>query len=217
MSEKTISRAVISRLPRYYRCLEELVIAGKDRVSSTELAEMMKVTASQIRQDLNTFGGFGQQGYGYNVRHLFEEMGKILGLDRDHKMIVVGAGNLARAFTHYSGFKHIGFHIVGLFDNNPAVIGKPFNELPVMPMQELASFVQKENVEIGILAVPWESAKDALSAMLDAGIKNIWNFVPGDLGIEIPDDVIIESEHLSDSLIQLSYVIKATRKENETV
>ena len=211
MSEKPISRAIISRLPRYYRCLEELMMTGTDRVSSTELADMMKVTASQIRQDLNTFGGFGQQGYGYNVRLLYEEMGKILGLDQKHNMVVIGAGNLAHAFTHYSGFKRIGFYIVGLFDNDPKVIGKPFNDLPVMPMEDLAEFVKTENVDIAILAVPWESAKDALDAILDAGLKNIWNFTTGDLSKEIPDDVIIQNENLSDSLIELSYVITASK------
>lgn len=214
MSEKTISRAVIQRLPRYHRCLEELMSAHVERVSSTELADMMKVTASQIRQDLNTFGGFGQQGYGYNVKHLSDEIGKILGLDHDHKMVIIGSGNLARAFTNYSGFKRIGFYIVGLFDNDPEVIGRVFNGVRVMPMEDLAGFIVKEDVEIGILAVPWESAKEAASSMIKAGIKNIWNFVPGDLGVEIPEDVIIENTRLSDSLIQLSYVITAAEQRN---
>jgi len=209
MMEKNISRAVISRLPRYYRCLEKLMYDHVDRVSSTELAEMMKVTASQIRQDLNTFGGFGQQGYGYNVQNLFAELTKILGLDREHNMVVIGAGNLARAFTNYIGFKRIGFYIKGLFDNNPEVIGQTFHDLTVKPMEELADFIKEENIEIGILAVPWEYLNEAASDMISAGIKNIWNFAPGGLDIEVPDDVIIQNENLSDSLIQLSFIVTA--------
>ncbi len=207
MSEKGISRAVISRLPRYHRCLEELVESGVERISSTELASKMNITASQVRQDLNTFGGFGQQGYGYNVRNLFEEMTRILGLNRDHKMVIIGAGNLARAFTNYSGFRHIGFYIHALFDRDPNVVGQTFNGLTVKPMEELAEFVRTENIDIGILAVPRASAKEALLSMLDAGIRNIWNFAPGNIDVEIPEGVIIESEHLSDSLVQLSYII----------
>lgn len=211
MSEKTISRAVISRLPRYYRYLGELVRANVERVSSTELAEMMKVTASQIRQDLNNFGGFGQQGYGYNVFNLYQEMGKILGLDRKQKMIVVGAGNLARAFTNYSGFPRIGFSIVGLFDKDPAVCGRVFNSLTVMPMEELASFVEREQIDVAILAVPVEAGQEAFREMVAAGVRNIWNFVPIDLE-DIPEDVIVQNEHLSDSLIELSYTITAKRQ-----
>ena len=214
MAEKNISRAVITRLPRYYRCLEELMEAHTDRVSSTKLADMMNVTASQIRQDLNTFGGFGQQGYGYNVQNLYTEMGKILGLDREHNMVVVGAGNLARAFTNYIGFNRIGFFIKGLFDNDPAVIGKEFHGFTVMGMDELAGFIKKENIEIGILCVPFEASKEAALAMIAAGIKNIWNFAPGSLGIQIPEDVIVQNENLSDSLIQLSYIITAAGQGN---
>ena len=213
MSERNISRAVISRLPRYYRYLGDLLRSNKERISSNELARMMRVTASQIRQDLNNFGGFGQQGYGYNVRHLYEEIGKILGLDQDHKMIVVGAGNLARAFTNYIGFNHIGFYIVGLFDNNPDLAGATFNNLTIQPMDKLADFVKNEKIDVGILAVPRDAAHDAVQAMITAGIKNIWNFVPTDLLDDIPSDVIIQNEHLSDSLMQLSYTISASNRE----
>ena len=214
MSEKVISQAVISRLPRYYRYLGALVRDNVERISSTELAEMMKVTASQIRQDLNTFGGFGQQGYGYNVRNLYEKMGKILGLDHEHKMIVVGAGNLAHAFTNYNGFTRIGFYIVGLFDNNPELYGKSFNDIRIMPMEELPDFTAKEKIDVGVLAVSRDSANVAAQAMIDAGIKNIWNFVPTDLEVDAPDDVIIQNEHLADSLIQLSYRIAASKQGN---
>lgn len=214
MTEKVISQAVIARLPRYYRYLGNLVRANVERISSTELAEMMKVTASQIRQDFNNFGGFGQQGYGYNVRYLYEEMGKILGLDHEHKMIVVGAGNLAHALTNYNGFGRIGFCIIGLFDNNPDLFGKSFNGVSIMPMDDLPAFVEKEKVDVGILAVSRDSANEAAQNMINAGIKNIWNFVPTDLEIEAPDDVIIQNEHLSESLIQLSYRITAARQDS---
>ena len=212
MADKTISKAVISRLPRYYRYLGDLNRAGVERISSNELADLMNVTPSQIRQDFNTFGGFGQQGYGYNVQFLREEIGKILGVDHDHKMVVVGAGNLAHALTNYSGFNNIGFYIVGLFDTNPERIGKKYNGLEIRSMDELKGFVEKENIDLGILAVPVASANEAAAAMIEAGVKNIWNFVPTDLKIDISSDTIIQNEHLADGLLQLSYTITAANE-----
>ena len=212
MTERYISKAVISRLPRYYRYLGDLLRADVERISSGELAKIMKVTASQIRQDFNTFGGFGQQGYGYNVKYLYDEMGKILGVDKDHKMVVVGAGNLARAFTNYSGFNDIGFYIVGLFDNDEKLIGQSFNGLTIMPMEKLPEFVRSENIALGILAVPKQAAHDAANSMINAGIKNIWNFVPTDLELDLPKDVYVQNEHLSDNLMQLSYRIASSKE-----
>ncbi len=212
MCDRYISKAVIGRLPRYYRFLGELLRKDIERVSSSDLARLMNVTASQIRQDFNTFGGFGQQGYGYNVQHLYNEMGKILGVDHTHNMVIIGAGNLARAFTNYIGFNNIGFYITGLFDINPEIIGKVYNNMKVMSMEELPDFVKNEDVSLGILCVPKESVKEAAESMIKAGLKNIWNFAPTDLDMAEYDDVIIKNEHLSDSLIELSYAITAAER-----
>ena len=198
MEEKKISSAVIRRLPRYYRYLGELIESGVQRISSKELSARMKVTASQIRQDLNNFGGFGQQGYGYNVQYLYEEIGKILGIDRNHNMVIIGAGNLGKAIVNYSDFEKRGFVIKGIFDNNPKIKGTKIRGIEVRMMNELTDFIKDNEIEIVALTIPKEAA-----------IKAIWNFAHTDLNL--PDDVIVENVHLSESLMRLSYTI-ANRK-----
>ena len=205
MEEKKISSAVIRRLPRYYRYLGELMETGVQRISSKELSARMKVTASQIRQDLNNFGGFGQQGYGYNVQYLYEEIGKILGIDREHNMLIIGAGNLGKAIINYSDFEKRGFIIKGIFDNNPKLKGTKIRGIEVMMMDELTDFISENAIEIVALTIPKEAAKQIARVVADAGVKAIWNFAHTDLNL--PDDVIVENVHLSESLMRLSYTI----------
>ena len=208
---KKISSAVIRRLPRYYRYLGELIESGVQRISSKDLSAKMKVTASQIRQDLNNFGGFGQQGYGYNVKYLYDEIGKILGIDRKHNMIIIGAGNLGRAIVNYSDFKKRGFVVRGVFDSNSELEGQVIrDDISIMMMDKLEDFIKDNNIEIVALTIPKEAARQIGRRVADAGIKAIWNFAHTDLNL--PDDVIVENVHLSESLMRLSYTI--ANKEN---
>lgn len=211
--EKEISQAVIRRMPRYYRYLGELIDAGVERISSNELSSRMKVTASQIRQDLNNFGGFGQQGYGYNVKYLYDEIGKILGLDHQHNIIVIGAGNLGQALANYVKFEKRGFMITGLFDINPALRGLSVRGIEIRMLDELAEFVQNNRVDIAALTLPKEKADEVANMLVDLGIDAIWNFAHLDL--ELPDHVVVENVHLSDSLMQLSYSIVKKKQEKD--
>mgnify|MGYP000714268070 CR=1 FL=1 len=213
MEEKGISRAVIKRLPRYYRYLGELLEDGVERISSGELSERMKVTASQIRQDLNNFGGFGQQGYGYNVRYLYSEIGKILGLDRVHNMIFVGAGNLGQALANYGDFEKRGFRLVGIFDVNPVLEGISVRGIEIQMVSSLPEFIRENQVEIAILTLPKNKAKEMAKVLIDNGIKAIWNFAHTDL--DAPEDVIVENVHLSESLMALSYNLSQYRNEHK--
>ena len=203
MDNSEISLAVIKRLPRYYRYLEELLENGVERISSGELSVRMNVTASQIRQDLNNFGGFGQQGYGYNVEYLHNEIAKILGIDRTHSIIIVGAGNLGRAIANYANFAKRGFLVKGMFDNDPELVGQECRGVEVMPMEDLESFIKDNHIEILALTIPKTSANIVAKRAVDAGIKGIWNFAHMDL--TVPDDVVVENVHLSESLMTLSY------------
>ncbi len=212
MEEKHISSAVVRRLPRYYRYLGELMESGVERISSNELSERMKVTASQIRQDLNNFGGFGQQGYGYNVAYLHSEIAKILGIDTAHNMIIVGAGNLGQALAGYADFEKRGFIVKGVFDINPELTGHSIRGITVRMFYEMEEFVKKNNIEIAALTIPKESAVEVANILVDAGIKAIWNFAHTDLNL--PKDIIVENVHLSESLMRLSYNI-ASRNEKK--
>ena len=205
MDEKGISKAVIKRLPRYYRYLGELIEGGIERISSGELSELMRVTASQIRQDLNNFGGFGQQGYGYNVQYLYEEIGKILGLDRVHTLIIIGAGKLGQALANYVNFEKRGFKIIGIFDNNQDLKGQQIRDLKIQTLDELPSFLEQNKVEIATLTMPKESALEVIDTLVSHNIKGIWNFAHVDLNLRVPADVIVENVHLSESLMRLSY------------
>ena len=210
METKEISRAVIKRLPRYYRYLGELMEEGVDRISSRELSERMKVTASQIRQDLNHFGGFGQQGYGYNVEHLYNEIAAILGLTHTNRMIIIGAGNLGQALANYGNFERRGFVTESLFYVNPEVVGKTVRGIPVLSLDELESFLATHKVEIATLAIPKAEAVKVAKRLVDSGIRAIWNFAHTDL--DLPEDVVVENVHLSESLMRLSYNLSGRGK-----
>lgn len=209
--EKEISQAVVRRMPRYYRYLGELIEQGVERVSSNELSKLMKVTASQIRQDLNNFGGFGQQGYGYNVRFLYDEIGKILGLDQSHNLIIIGAGNLGQAIAKYERFRPLGFRTVALFDVNPNVIGKDVRGIKIFSLDELENFCLNQRVDIAALTMPKQSADNTAQRLVELGIRAIWNFAHVDLDVD-DESVIVENVHLSDSLMQLSYNITKSKR-----
>ncbi len=209
---KQISTAVIKRMPRYYRYLGDLMDSGVERISSGELSKLMHVTASQIRQDLNNFGEFGQQGYGYNVSNLYQEIGKILGLDRKHRMIVLGAGHLGLAIANHYDFLRRGFEVVALFDVNPDLEGLEVNGIPVRMMSELEEYVSKHEIDIAILTLPKRSAQEVAERVTALGIRAIWNFAPFDA--ELIPNAIVENVHLSDSLMTLSYRIAEQKKEN---
>lgn len=203
MEEKEISQAVISRLPRYFRYLGMLKDEGTERVSSNDLSNIMHVTASQIRQDFNHFGGFGQQGYGYNVEYLYDEIGKILGLDKEHNLIIIGAGNLGQALANYMNFERRGFIFRGIFDNNPDIYGMKVKDIEIQPMDNVRAFVEKNNIDIAVLTVPKSCAVEIAEQLVSYGIKAIWNFAHVDLNV--PEDIQVENVHLLDSLMKLSY------------
>lgn len=206
MQEKEISQAVIRRMPRYYRYLGEVLEDGVERISSNDLSKRMNVTASQIRQDLNNFGGFGQQGYGYNVKFLYEEIGKILGLNQKHNIIVIGAGNLGQALANYVKFEKLGFVITALFDVNPALEGVTVRGIKIHMLDELEDYCKDHVVDIAALTMPKEKADAIANRLVNLGIQAIWNFAHVDLDL-IDKDVVVENVHLSDSLMQLSYNI----------
>ncbi len=210
MYKKEISKAVINRLPRYYRYLSDLLEKDVVRISSKELSERMNVTASQIRQDLNNFGGFGQQGYGYNVEYLHSEIAKILGLDRIYNLIIIGAGNLGQALANYADFERRGFHVSGIFDVNPRLKGLSIRGIEIMMMEELESFVKENSIDIAAITVPKSKAPQLAQELVNMGIKAIWNFAPTDL--HLPKEVTVENVHLSDSLMKLSYRISERDK-----
>ncbi|MFR5602079.1 MAG: redox-sensing transcriptional repressor Rex [Lachnospiraceae bacterium] len=207
MEGKGISKAVIARLPRYYRYLGELLEEGVERISSGDLSVRMHVTASQIRQDLNNFGGFGQQGYGYNVKFLYTEIAKILGVDRQHNLIIIGAGNLGQAIANYANFEKRGFVIKGMFDINPRLIGLVVRGIEIRGVEDLENFIVENQVQIAALTIPKTKAPEIADRLVKAGIKAIWNFAHVDLNL--PEDVVVENVHLSESLMRLSYRVSS--------
>ncbi len=213
MQSREISQAVIRRLPRYYRYLGELLENGVERISSNDLSKRMKVTASQIRQDLNNFGGFGQQGYGYNVKYLYTEIGKILGLEDNHNMIIIGAGNLGQALANYAAFEKRGFILKGIFDVNTSLKGTKIRGVEIRMMEELKEFIKSNEVEIAALTIPKERAVDVANVLVDNGVRAIWNFAHTDLNL--PEHIIVENVHLSESLMRLSYNICRYQEEHK--
>ena len=205
-----ISKAVISRLPRYYRYLRELIDQGVERISSEELSRLMKATASQIRQDLNHFGGFGQQGYGYNVKSLYKEIGKILGVEENHHIIVLGAGNLGRALVKYNGFSQHGFNFCSLFDVDESLCGKSVNGIRIRAISEVEEYVRNHDIDIAALTIPVDKAREMSVMLYQAGIRYFWNFTNIDL--QLPEDAIVKDVHLLDSLLELSYRISNAKK-----
>ena len=212
MDQKVISSAVIKRLPRYHRYLGDLLENGIERISSNELSERMNVTASQIRQDLNNFGGFGQQGYGYNVEYLYREIAKILGIDRQNSMIIIGGGHFGQTLANYGNFETRGFVTKAIFDVSEERIGQTVRGIMTYSMDELESWLAENPVEIAVLTIPKQAAQDVADRLVACGVKAIWNFAHLDL--KVPRDVVVENVHLSESLMQLSYRI-AAKEENK--
>jgi redox-sensing transcriptional repressor len=212
-NEKEISQAVIARLPRYFRYLGELKDQGIERISSQDLSRLMHATASQIRQDFNNFGGFGQQGYGYNVNYLYDEIGKILGLNKQHHLIIIGVGHLGQALVNYINFERRGFIFKGAFDNNPELYGKKIRNVEIRPMNEIEDFVHENDIDIAVLTLPKQYAVPVSEQLLDYGIKGIWNFAHVDLNV--PEGIQVENVHLSDSLMKLSYKLSSDNTEQQ--
>lgn len=206
--DNKVSLTVIRRLPKYHRYLSDLMNKGISRISSQELSVLTGFTASQIRQDLNNFGGFGQQGYGYNVEDLQRELGKILGLDQKYNAVIVGAGNLGQAIANYRGFEDAGFKVLAMFDRNPRVIGLKIRDIEIKDMEHIEDFIKKNNVEIGIITTPKDSAQEVADIYVKAGVKGIWNFAPAD--ITVPEEIVMENVRLNESLFILSYFLKAS-------
>lgn len=208
MSKNAISNSVIRRLPRYYRFLGELETGGYVRISSRELAEKMGLTASQIRQDFNCFGEFGQQGYGYNVKGLRDEIGKILGLDEQTPIILLGAGNLGRAIASHIDFQNKGFELVGIFDASPEIIGKKISDMVVSDIAELENFCNENHPVAAILCIPKEAAENETDRLIKLGVRAFWNFTHYDLRVN-HKGITVENVHLGDSLSTLSYGLKS--------
>lgn len=204
MGSSNISNSVIKRLPRYYRFLGELKALGMTRISSKELSERMGLTASQIRQDLNCFGGFGQQGYGYNIEILQSEIGRILGIDRPKSTILIGMGNLGRAVTMHINFESKGFRLTGLFDSKESLVGQVVKNLPIRSTSTLDEFCRENLPEVAILCIPKNAARDISEQLVNLGIKGFWNFSHYDLALNHPE-VMVENMHFGDSLMTLSY------------
>lgn len=201
--QKKVSLAVIKRLPRYYRFLGDLLDNGITRISSKDLSQKMNVTASQIRQDLNNFGCFGQQGYGYNVEFLYKEIKSILGLNKTYNLIIIGAGNLGQALLNYTNFQKRGFNFVGVFDVNPKIIGLKIRDIEIYDISTLPEFVKQNQIDIAVLAVPKNNALEVSKIVIQNGIKGIWNFSNTDL--KVPSDIIVENVHLTESIMTLTY------------
>ena len=204
--QKKVPAIVIKRLPRYYRYLGELLKQDVKRISSGALSEKMNVTASQIRQDFNYFGGFGQQGYGYSVENLYREIGNILGLHDGYTTIIVGAGNLGHALANHSAFEKRGFKLCAIFDRDKRIIGKKINNVEVLSDEIMEDYVRDNHIDIAILTLPKAAVQSTAEKLADCGIKGLWNFSYAELKINKP--VAVENVHLSDSLMTLSYKIK---------
>ena len=203
--KKAISSAVIRRLPKYLRYLTALHEQGEERISSQKLSVITGFTASQIRQDLNHFGGFGQQGYGYNVKELYNNIGNILGLTRDYNTVIIGAGNIGQAIANYNSFNRLGFKLKGIFDANPRMFGIKIRDIEIQDVEKLKDFVRENDIEIGIICVPRTNAQKVCNDLVEGGIKGIWNFAPIDL--DVPKDIRVENVHLSESMMTLVYLL----------
>lgn len=203
---KKVPQVVVNRLPRYYRHLGDLLSQGIRKISSTELSARMGVTASQVRQDFNFFGGFGQQGYGYNIEYLYNEFAEILGLNNGNTVIIVGAGNLGRAMANHPGFERRGFKIAALFDKSPDIVGNTVNGLTVRDIGELEEYIENNRVDIGILTVPKTAVQEMAKRMVKSGVKALMNFSYSELNL--PEGIAVENVHLSDPLMTLSYKLQ---------
>lgn len=210
--EKEISQVVIRRLPRYFRYLEELKEAGVERISSQELSRIMDVTASQIRQDFNNFGEFGQQGYGYNIEYLYNEIAQILGVNTPHSMILIGAGNLGGAIAAFINTSRLPYRVLGAFDIDSSLFGKTVGSALIHPMEEMPQFISDNHVDIAVLTVPRSAAVQIAQTLTACGIRAIWNFAHVDL--PVPAEIPVENVHLLDSLMKLTYNLEETKGED---
>ena len=201
--KKNVSMAVIKRMPKYYRYLGELVKNDVDRISSKELGEKIGFTASQIRQDLNNFGDFGQQGYGYNVKELHNQIGAILGVGKEYNAVLIGAGNIGQAIANYSRFTDIGLGLTAIFDANPKLVGMRIRDVEIKDIDELKGYLEENHIDMGILCVPRINAQKVCDVLVNGGVRGIWNFAPIDL--HVPETVKVENVHLSESLLTLVY------------
>lgn len=206
-----ISPAVIRRLPKYYRYLEELKRKGVCKTSSRELSDMTGFSASQIRQDLNNFGGFGQQGFGYDVENLHNEIGKIMGLDKKYRVIIIGAGNIGQAIANYTGFYEEGYEVAALFDKNPKLIGLSIRNGVIQDIDEIESYLQREKIDMAVICTPKSVCQQVADRIVSCGIRAIWNFAPTDL--KMPATVHVENVHLNESLFSLTYYYNKLNKE----
>ena len=211
MKNAKISNAVIKRLPRYRRYLIELKKKGVEKISSKEFSNLIGYTASQIRQDLNNFGGFGQQGYGYNVESLKTEIEKILGLDKEYNAVLAGVGNLGHAFAQHIDFKGAGFNLTAAFDLNPALIGQKVGNVEIFDFHEIESYCRNNRVDVAVLCVPKEVANQVTETFISCGVTSFWNFTYADISIGHPD-IIVENVHLGDGLMTLCYKITDSKK-----
>ena len=208
MKDRYVSPVVVKRLPRYYRYLDDLLKKNIKRISSTELSRRMGVTASQIRQDLNCFGGFGQQGYGSNVELLHEKIGNILGIDSGYKIIIVGAGHLGHALANHNNFRKRGFNLVGIYDTDPAIIGTSIADIVVEDYSNMDVSISEKQPDIAILAVPKAAVNEVAEKLVSCGVKGILNFTYAEL--DMPDEVKVENVHISDTLMTLAYRLTET-------
>lgn len=214
MAKENVSLSVVRRLPRYHRFLKELLASGTVRISSGDLSAKMGLTASQIRQDLNCFGGFGQQGYGYNVKDLYEEIGKILGFDKRRKAILLGAGNLGRAIALHMDFSSRGFELLAIFDSNPALVGMDVCGVTVSDCANLEAFCRMIRPDVAILCIPKEAARSLAGTLVDCGIRGFWNFSHYDMALDYPG-IAVENVHLGDSLSTLCFRVNELEKSKE--
>lgn len=214
MAKENVSLSVVRRLPRYHRFLKELLASGTVRISSGDLSAKMGLTASQIRQDLNCFGGFGQQGYGYNVKDLYEEIGKILGLDKRRKAVLLGAGNLGRAIALHMDFSSRGFELLAIFDSNPALVGMDVGGVTVSDCVNLEAFCRMIRPDVAILCIPKEAARSLAGTLVDCGIRGFWNFSHYDMTLDYPG-IVVENVHLGDSLSTLCFRVNELEKSKE--
>ena len=214
MAKENVSLSVVRRLPRYHRFLKELLASGTVRISSSDLSAKMGLTASQIRQDLNCFGGFGQQGYGYNVKDLYEEIGKILGLDKRRKAVLLGAGNLGRAIALHMDFSSRGFELLAIFDSNPALVGMDVGGVTVSDCANLEAFCRMIRPDVAILCIPKEAARSLAGTLVDCGIRGFWNFSHYDMTLDYPG-IAVENVQLGDSLSTLCFRVNELEKSKE--
>ncbi len=209
MKNENISSLVIKRLPRYYRFLTDLRQNGVTKISSRELAGLMETTASQIRQDLNCFGGFGQQGYGYNIDFLRDEIAKVLNLDKPTSAILIGLNALGRAVAQQTSFEALGFQLIGLFDNKESIVGQTIRNIPVRSMVMLDEFCRDAKPEVAILCLSKEEAQTIAEPLIRLGIKGFWNFGPFDLSLQ-NSKAVVENVNFGDSLMILSYKLSSS-------